>query len=201
VNIYYTCITGNYDNLIAVKKVTGWRYICFTDNPNLKSNIWEVVYLPPAEKLFRRVKLDPVSYLPEHNISIWADGNIEILDDINSLSSNKNYCLMSHPDRKNIFQEAKACINYKKDAPGIINTQIQHYRSLGYNEPGLVATGVLIRRNTPENNMFNKLWLNEVLKFSVRDQLSFNYIAWLCSFEYETFPFLKGCKYYKHVKL
>ena len=199
-NIYYTCITGNYDTLTPINPVKGWRYICYTDNPELKSNVWEIVYLPTTEKLFRRVKLDPVSYLPEHNISIWVDGNIQIVDNIELLSSNKNYCLMSHPDRKNIFQEAKACINYNKDAPETINKQIQHYRKLGYNEHGLVATGVLIRRNTPENNMFNKLWLNEVLKHSVRDQLSFNFVAWLCSFPYETFPFLKGCKYYKHLK-
>lgn len=198
--VLYTCITGNYDKLIPIKHCEGWTYICFTDNPNIKSDLWKVVYLPPAEKLFRRVKLNPWKYLPEHSVSIWTDGNIEILTDLNEFVKDKDYCLMTHPDRKNIFQEAKACIQYQKDRYSTITEQIKLYRSLGYNEQGLVATGVIVRLNTPKNNMFNLLWLNEVLKYSVRDQLSFNYVAWLCKFEYQTFKFLQGCKYYKHNK-
>ena len=39
----YTFIIGNYDTLKTPGVMTpGWDYICLTDNPTLKSTIWDV---------------------------------------------------------------------------------------------------------------------------------------------------------------
>ena len=41
----YTCITGNYDNLLEIsEKSDKIDYICFTDNKNLKSASWKIKY-------------------------------------------------------------------------------------------------------------------------------------------------------------
>lgn len=41
----YTCITGNYDDLHEVEKEEGIDYICFTNNINLKSQSWKIVFI------------------------------------------------------------------------------------------------------------------------------------------------------------
>ena len=45
-NVCYTCIIGNYDTLKDPKYITdNFDYICFTNNKNLKSNIWTIKYI------------------------------------------------------------------------------------------------------------------------------------------------------------
>jgi len=45
--ICYTVLSGDYDNLKNPKVVTpGWKYVCFTDQDNVKSDIWEIRDLP-----------------------------------------------------------------------------------------------------------------------------------------------------------
>lgn len=80
--VCYTCITGGYDRLkepLVVSK--GIDYICFTDNPFLKSKVWqarpipkELDYLSNVKKQ-RIVKICPHRYLKEYDISIWVDGS------------------------------------------------------------------------------------------------------------------------------
>lgn len=42
----YTCITGDYDNLIELKnKEKGIDYLCFTNNKRIKSKTWKVIYI------------------------------------------------------------------------------------------------------------------------------------------------------------
>lgn len=43
---------------------------------------------------------------------------------------------------------------------------------------GLVECGIIIRKNNLENINFSKLWWNEFIKFSKRDQISFSYVLW-----------------------
>lgn len=199
-NILYTCITGNYDSLIPIKKQAGWRYIAFTDNTKLQSDIWELRNIPREPKIFRKVKLMPHEFLPEHHFSIWTDGNIELLWNLDTLIADKTFCTMRHPDRNNIFDEAQACIRLKKDNEQIIRQQINHYLKSGYRGRGLIGSGVIIRKNTSENKNFNIAWWEEVLKWSVRDQLSFNFVADKLKLKYQTIGFLEKCRYYPHQK-
>ena len=49
VKICYTCITGKYDALIEPLVVTpGWKYVCFTDQTNFTSKVWEIRPLPES---------------------------------------------------------------------------------------------------------------------------------------------------------
>ena len=44
----YTCITGNYDNLNEITPEVyeeNIDYYCFTNNQNIKSDTWNVVYI------------------------------------------------------------------------------------------------------------------------------------------------------------
>ena len=45
--VVYTCITTGYDKLRLIKtKTPGVKYICFTDDPNMKSSDWEIRPIP-----------------------------------------------------------------------------------------------------------------------------------------------------------
>ena len=42
----YTCITGNYDNLKdVIVKEKGVDYVCFTNNREITSSTWKIIYI------------------------------------------------------------------------------------------------------------------------------------------------------------
>lgn len=190
--ICYTAVIGPDYELNEVQKQNGWDYLCFTDQ-DIKSGTWNIV--KPAlginRKTCREIKLRPGVYLSEHDCSLWLDSSIIIDCNINKFLGS-NYCLMEHPERADIWEEAEKCIELKKDSEEVIREQVESYRNeLGYFKV-LVATGVLFRKNTPENTKFNELWWDEVQKYSIRDQLSFPYVAEKTHFTYRTIRWLDG---------
>jgi len=187
--VVYTCISGNYDSLKdVVKKESNIDYICFT-NQDIESETWEIRKIPEylesleQTKMARCLKILPHLFLPKYEISVWADGNIQVLGNINKFI-NENlteyFCISKHPDRICTYQEAEAVINLKKDNDDIVNKQIQEYREFGFPENnGMVQSGIIIRKhNNKECIDISNSWWSEVKKKSKRDQLSFNYIIW-----------------------
>lgn len=195
--ILYTCITNAYDQLHEFE--TPFRKICCTDK-YLVSSTWEIVIVDPEPKIFRKVKILPHLFLPEHDKSVWMDGHL-VPYDLSLFDNKSGFWLMKHPTRTCIYQEARECITLRKDNPATINEQMGRYRLEGYPENnGLSATGVLIRDNTKENNDFNEFWWHQVRTGSVRDQLSFNYSAWKTGLKFNQFPFLQDITKWRHVK-
>lgn len=204
--VLYTCITNCYDTLRAAPIQPGWDFICFCDEKTAltffgndkRSSVykgWIIYVLPDShyDKLSRKVKILPHVFLPfEYDVSIWVDANIQMKCDLDKLIWRKHYCVMTHPNRNNIFDEAKACIEMIKDEPAIISKQVEKYINEGYDGQGMVATGIIIRTDHPYNMAFNEGWWTQVRDYSRRDQLSFNYWAWKTKFEFQTFPFLEG---------
>ena len=187
--VVYTCISGSYDSLKdVVKKESDIDYICFT-NQDIESETWEIrkvpEYLESLEqtKIARCVKILPHLFLPEYEISVWVDGNIQVLGNINKFISEnltEYFCISKHPDRICTYQEAEAVINFKKDNDDIVNKQIEKYREIGFPENyGMVQSGIMIRKhNSKECVDISNSWWSEVRKWSKRDQLSFNYTIW-----------------------
>jgi len=197
--ILYTCITNGYDALADYLVPQGWRAICFTDM-QIESRTWEVVEIEPREKIFREIKICPHRFLPHHEQSVWIDGNITPLVNLDEFVKEKNgYWLMEHPERMCIYKEAVAVLNKKKDSWEVVAAQMQQYFKYGY--PflnGLSATGVMVRDNTQEHQEFGEQWWREVRDHSVRDQLSFNYVAWKTGLAFKQFKFLDGFNKNRH---
>ena len=187
---------GNYDRLNEYQ--TKCRKICFTDVP-MQSDTWEIVRVEHESKIHRKIKILPHLFLPPHDKSVWIDGHLKPLIDIESFAQDKSgFWLMDHPLRKCIYEEANACIAMRKDNRKVIERQTTRYRLERYPpNAGLVATGVLIREPGFEDVLEH--WWSEVRDFSVRDQLSFNYVAYKNNLRYNTFPFLQGFKNQYHV--
>lgn len=201
-NIIYTAVFNEYDQLREIKLEPGWRAICFTNQPDLKSNSWEIRQREFGHKIFRNIKIRPNHFLPMgYKKSVWIDGNLELKIPLSELIKDKNgFWLMTHPDRDCVYDEAKRCIELKKDNADVITKQVQRYLLEGYpHKNGLSATGVLIRDNNYFNAKFGEKWWDQIKNGSIRDQLSFNYVAWKLGFKFHMFPFLENFHYYFHL--
>ena len=190
--VVYTCITGGYDNLIEPTYITNdFDYICFTDNLNMKSNVWQIRPLPEETnelntiKKQRYVKINPHLLLSEYELSIWVDGNIEIKGDLNEFikeNANDTDCIFvpEHPVRNCIYSEEKAVLSLRKDVKENTSPQIDRYKKEGFpRKYGLLQSNILLRRHN-ENDCITIMedWFEEIRNGSHRDQLSFNYVSW-----------------------
>lgn len=190
--VIYTCITGGYDKIIEPKYVNyDFDYICFTDNPKMTSDVWEIRPLPKETdglsqvKSQRYVKINPHKVLREYDISIWVDGNITILGDMNELLNNTltDYCSVytpQHPLRNCIYDEMEACISRGKDTLENMMPQIERYRAEAYpKNNGLTQDNIIVRKHNDDDCIkLMDTWFTEVKNGSHRDQLSFNYASW-----------------------
>jgi len=95
-----------------------------------------------------------------------------------------------HPIRDCAYEEAEACILLKKDVPAIINKQMTRYSEEGFpRNAGLIESNVILRKhNNAVLQGVMENWWHEVENESKRDQLSFNYVCWKLSFEYNIMP-------------
>lgn len=190
----YTANFNGYDVFREPAVVTpGWNYIYFTNDKNIKSNIWDVRYvrnIRAKEARFIKIMNPACSH---HDLSIWIDSSITIncnLDNFIDKYSKSDFNLLKHPNRNCVYQEAEACIKRKKDNVNVIKAQVINYRALGYPfNNGMVATGMLIRKRSKAINDFCEKWWQEVNRFSKRDQLSFNFINWKNPIPYHLIPF------------
>ena len=185
--IVYTAIFADKDNVKQICKSENCDYVLFTDDPELDSDIFRVVfcdvnYQDPTRQA-RYYKVLAHRLFPDYDYSLWVDASMRIEGiDINRLFDrylkSHDIALHEHPARNCIYDEARECIKRNKDNPATINQQLETYRDHGYPpDNGLVSTGILFRRHTDEIAQLNEFWWNEIEKHSRRDQLSFNYVA------------------------
>jgi len=96
-----------------------------------------------------------------------------------SFLSGADIAVFAHAERYCLYQEAAHCIHRHKDDPEVIRRQVSRYTQEGVPANyGLAECSILLRRHTKQVREFNELWWNEILAGSVRDQISFPYVAW-----------------------
>lgn len=197
--VVYTCHFGGYGGLEDPFPANcgSFRKICFTDDRTLRSDCWEIVVLdetglgPRVDS--RLAKLLPHRYLKEFDISLYCDTRIQFKTDpleivrAEPFGSVSMKCF-SHPWRDCLYEEAEAVIEAGVCAEADVRRQMDTYRRRGYPaHNGLIAGTVLLRgHNDPRLIELSELWYSHFLHFGWRDQLSFNFVAWLKGFQYDT---------------
>ena len=167
------------------------EYILFTDNEEIKSNVWKIKPIDFLDKNLdlrkkaRYLKINSHLVLPPHDVSVWVDHCFESkFDNVNNILeeiefSGKNMMAYKHPQRNCIYDEANVVIQYKLDSLGVVSNQMKRYVNMGFpKQQGLFETGLLIRRNNEKVKRFNQTWWTEILKNSGRDQLSHVFACW-----------------------
>jgi len=195
--VIYTCILNKKDRLKEeFPKIQGYDYICFTDDPNLKSKLWEIRPFKNSLNDFRKSsrlpKMLPHKYLPEYDIWVWVDGRV-VINDIREFNEAVVACtglsLPAHPHRDCVYDEAEYCVkqhlgNTQKLAFQVIKYKMENYPF----HNGLYMCGFIIRKNNKEVRTFNRAWWAEYCEVSERDQLSFPYVIWKTKFSFSILP-------------
>lgn len=198
----YTAIYGNFDRLIEpVPQDIDVDWYCFTDQGSLTSEAWRVILDPPRYDQPRLSakwpKMMPDEVLPDHKWSIWVDANLAIDSPgfvREALSyAQKGLALFRHPLRNSICHEAYACLRRADCGAMPVLDQVRHYGKEGYGDTGLYACGVLVRdQNAWSASGIGEMWLEECVRWSPRDQLSFPVLLAKLGMSPSLFPFHIG---------
>ena len=215
--VVYSCVTGNYDKMSETILASRAQpeedvsYVLFTDGIDGErvhraegSDItWSV--RPPhwkhqicRRRTARWHKLNSHVLFPDAEYTVWLDGSQRIktirpyYDLVAPYLVRHNIATFKHPNRTCVFQEIEACKMRRKDNHALMDRQAEAYRKASYPPfNGMVETACLVRRNCIEVSRFNNVWWDQMVNHSYRDQLSFNYTAWMLKQDYGLIP---GCR-------
>lgn len=188
----YTALFGPYDTIQPPlhPNQPGVEFVLFTDQ-KVNPKGWRVEKcrkgkLKPSYES-RRYFDQSCLHLPRSDYTIMHGGNSVVSglvnDIVKELPDGYDIAAFRHPQRRTVYEEAKACIRLHKDRRNVIDKQMERYRSEGLPESvRLSACILLIRRNTPALKEFETAWWEEVKNGSCRDQLSFDYVRWKLDF-------------------
>lgn len=194
----YTCITGEYDILHEVKwPEKNVDYLCFTNNKNLKSKTWKIVYIENENLdnhyLSRKIKILGHPIISEnYDISIWMDASIiwdkSITDFINTYFKDTSLAAFKHSARSTIREEAITCLLFNKDSKDNIVNTLNFLKTNNYiDNIDLYEMTVFIKKhNDPQVIQTMNIWFDTLRRFSKRDQLSFPYSVWKTKLKVKT---------------
>ena len=214
--VVYTAITGNYDELKEPMFYNSqMEYVCFTNNKQLKSDIWNIKYIEvendiQAKRIIRKLKILPHKIFPKYDTSIWIDGSIQITDDLETFMIKyqkfSDLLMFPHSKRECVYDEGAECILLEKDDKKILINQLYKYMQASYPEKnGLMLGGFLIRNHNNEKIIkIMEDWWKEVEGDSARDQISLPYVLYTNKYCYDLCDLdlynNMWIKHYKHNK-
>lgn len=224
--VIYTCILGEYDKVYEpLVKVENTKYIMFSNNDKIREqlNIWEYRDIP--ERIIkichndyilinRYIKMHPKELFPKDDYAAYIDGSVELMLDItelfNQINDKTGLAMHRHRIRKDVYEEAKACIKNGKGNKKQIKKQIRNYKKEKFPKKfGMVEAGIILSDlKNEETAKILDLWWNEFLeRKSNRDQLALPYILWKNNYKIEDIGVLgenilnnQRWKVYEHLK-
>ena len=206
----FTAVFGHTDPLHEPVGDIPCRMVCYTDQPNLVSQRWEILRLPPQAaptRAARRIKA--LSHLyTDTPWSLWADASFVLAADPTTLAMYGEFVAFRHHERARISDEAAAIIKLGKARAEDIKAQLAAYQAAGFDTAAhpqreLSENGLILRHHTPEVIALNELWCQETQTRSLRDQMSLDYCAWRLGLPIARWP---GTKHtspiatYRHAK-
>lgn len=187
----YTACIGDYDYLSPINnKLDDWDYFCFTDNLNLKSNEWKIIYVENNDNILynntkkaRYFKTNYHKYLSSYEIILWIDCRIIISCDINEymqhLDMDTDIVFVKHYDANSINEEFERVLSCKLETVEMINNIKKRYSIFNYKyDNGLMSSGILLYKNNEKICKFFNDWWYEIANYSLRDQLSCSFVLW-----------------------
>lgn len=192
--VVYTSITGRYDDLKTPLYIDNeTEYVCFTNNRQIKSSIWNVEYISDTMLdnmyLAKKIKMFPDLFFRDYETSVWVDGKLLIKKDlrtyIEKYEKTQPVLCFPHFERNCIYEEMAECIRVRKGNRNQLLKQITAYFQEGYPANyGLYEMGCIVRKHHDEfvKEMMQQWW-EQVKKYSYRDQISFPYVCWKNDFK------------------
>lgn len=173
------------------------RAVAFTDSP-VPVEGWKISAERPRldGRLVAKWYKTQSDYLfPNAEWTLWIDSTISIVDVSALLAGVREFLeekkksgrsllgVLKHPDRENIFAESIHSQEKPKYAHERVLEQAAHYwntSKFSYNFP-LYCGGFVLRPNGLQDAdswvypYFNRMWFNEIMRWSSQDQISMSY--------------------------
>ena len=187
--VVYTALIGRYEALNEQPRAvgSGIAFICFTDNPHLRSQTWQIRQVRPLFELDpirsqRVIKLRPHQYLAEYNQSLYID-NALVLDQppeviFGQANLETGFSLAPHPHRNRVIDEFWEVAQLGLDDTNRVFEQLNHYAALQpevLQSKPFTANLMLRDHRNPKVVEAMETWLAHILRFSRRDQLSLSF--------------------------
>lgn len=186
--VIYTAFTGDYDNLKDPDFIDdNCDYICFTDNPNIKSDIWKIVPMEDSNldnnRKAKQYKVLPHKYLANYKYSFWIDASFKIIGSIREYVYKylKNPMLnVLHDERCCVYDEVIVSAGLDRYPSAILSKQLEYYENQGLpHHYGLVSCGIIFREHANQKIIeLMENWWSEILEYTNQDQVSFAYVCW-----------------------
>ncbi|WP_055851944.1 hypothetical protein [Agreia sp. Leaf335] len=183
----YTALLGGYERLNdqAVAEESGIPFICFTDDPELKSDTWEIRLVEPLLPLDmvrsqRDLKIRGHESLDEFSETLYIDNSVALKrsasDILDEWLGGSDFTVAHHSYRDRVIDEFDEVVALGYDDGARVNEQLIHYSEL---YPDILLerphwNGILARRQSQAVNRTMDIWFDHVLRYSRRDQLSAN---------------------------
>ena len=201
--LVYTCVIDRYDTVLPpVTDSPGIDFVMLTERCDVPPEGWRVEaiekdLLSMGGLANRYHKLLPHRIFPDYDYSLYVDGNIRVLSDLNPLfrhfiSSGCEIGIFRHPERLTVREEVEACIRQRKcrNQAALIE-EYEHYVSMGFpDRPGLSENNLILRDHRSRRMVrAGERWWQLVRRFSGRDQISLPFIRWSSSLTEVVYPF------------
>jgi len=186
----YTAFTGDYDTLKEPEVIDeNCDYICFSDNPDLESDLWKIVLMEDStldnNRKAKQYKLLPHKYLKDYKYSFWLDGTFKIKGSIReyiyeNIKAHSPMLVVVHTERDCVYEEYKASKIIPRYPRAVMEEQVNFYKSQGFPPHyGLGVMGAIFRKHNDERVIkLMEDWWDENIRFTNQDQLSFAYVSW-----------------------
>jgi len=191
--VVYTALFGELQTQLYAPSLEGLTdvvdLVAFTDFGSDPTGTWKVESGPGC---FAHPRMSAKWYrcnsdylFPDHDIAIWVDASMRVtlaplIAHAKALMHVAPIAMFPHPERNNIYDECAYSATMPKYDAMAMYAQVHAYRKAGLPDTaGLWATGVRI--SAGQNSQvaaFNRLWLNECVRWTYQDQLSAPYALW-----------------------
>lgn len=156
--------------------------------------LWEqrIVEMPHGARRTARYYKTMVHEILDADVTVWVDANIRLL--IKPAIAIKwlgkgNLAAFKHPDRRCLYQEVRACIEFGKSDKAMLRRQAAVYRAAGMPASwGLASTRCVVRQNTADQRALNEAWWKQIREYSERDQVSLPFVCWKQGRKWATIP-------------
>jgi hypothetical protein len=183
--VVYSVLLGGYEELNDrhVSRPDNVDFICFTDNPNLKSNLWDFVHVSPlfpgdSTRSQRFLKIYGHPALKPYEKILYIDNSVALLANpsvlVDDWLADADVAFPLHSFHETLLDEFDAVTRLERDIHERVSEQLFHYHA---DDPEVLEqkplwTGFFARRNNPEVADFSLNWFAHVARYSRRDQLS-----------------------------
>lgn len=183
--VVYTALLGGYEELLEqpVAQTSKVPFVCFTDDPRLTSETWEIRHVEPTfpfdlVRSARALKIIGHESIDDASETLWIDNTVRLMDDpdvlLDAWLANGDFTVPRHSERRNLADEFEMVIRMGLDEPNRVLEQLTHYEAAKHEilTQGVLWTAVLARRRNADLDRAMHRWYGHVLRYSRRDQLS-----------------------------